>query len=57
MNQMFRNASAFNQNLSPWITGLNSQPSQFSLSANTTFANNANNLKPFLQGGTIRINT
>jgi surface protein len=57
MGTMFRQASSFNQNLSSWVTGMSSQPSLFSAGANTTFANNANNLKPFLSGGIIRINT
>ena len=57
MNQMFQNATAFNQDLSSWITGLSIQPSNFSLGANAVFANNASNLKPYLSGGTVRINT
>jgi hypothetical protein len=43
--------------LSALITALTVQPSSFSTGANATFANNANNLKPFLLGGTTRINT
>lgn len=57
MNEMFYGASAFNQNLSAWVTGLTSQPTDFSTGANATFANNANNLKPYLSNGTTRINT
>jgi surface protein len=57
MNEMFRSATSFNQNLSPWVTGLLAQPINFSAGGNTTFANNANNLKPFLAGGVTRINT
>jgi len=57
MSEMFREATAFNQNLSPWITGLTAQPANFSLDANATFADNANNLKPFLANGTTRITT
>jgi surface protein len=57
MTAMFRNTLSFTQNLSSWITGLTSQPSQFSSGANPTFANNANLRKPFLSNGTTRINT
>ena len=57
MSTMFLRATGFNQNLSDWITGVASQPTAFSLDANATFANNANNLKPFLSDGTTRINT
>jgi surface protein len=57
MNSMFSNAQSFNQNLSSWITGLSTQPVNFSLGANATFADNASNLKPYLSGGTVRINT
>lgn len=57
MTQMFQNAVTFNQNLSSWITGLSTQPVNFSLGANTTFADNASNLKPYLSGGTVRIDT
>jgi hypothetical protein len=56
-NQMFRNASAFNQNLSGIITGLTAQPVDFSTGANATFADNANGLKPFLSDGVTQINT
>jgi hypothetical protein len=54
---MFNNATAFNQNLSVWVTGLTAQPSAFSSGANATFANNANGLKPYLSGGVTQINT
>jgi hypothetical protein len=57
MTQMFKNATNFNQNLSSWTTGLIGQPANFSLGANAVFANNASNLKPYLSGGTVRINT
>jgi|GEM_PF-6152713 len=57
MTQMFRGASAFNQDLSGMVTGLTTQPSNFSLSANATFADNANGLKPYLSGGVTQINT
>jgi hypothetical protein len=57
MTQMFKNATNFNQNLSSWTTGLIGQPANFSLGANATFADNASNLKPYLSGGTVRINT
>jgi hypothetical protein len=57
MTSMFAGASSFNQDLSSWITGLSIQPSNFSLGANAVFANNASNLKPYLSGGTVRINT
>jgi surface protein len=57
MDNMFQNAASFNQNLSSWITGLTTQPTNFSLGANATFADNASNLKPYLSGGTVRINT
>ncbi len=54
---MFAFASAFNQDLSGIVTGLTAQPSNFSLAANATFANNANGLKPFLADGVTQINT
>jgi surface protein len=57
MGSMFSNATDFNQNLSSWVTGLTGQPADFSTGANATFANNANNLKPYLLGGVTRINT
>lgn len=57
VNNMFQNASSFTQNLSSWTTNVVVQPSSFSANANATFANNANLRKPFLQGGTVRINT
>jgi surface protein len=57
MDLMFAFASSFNQNLSSRITGLTAQPTDFSFNANATFANNANNLKPFLSDGITRINT
>jgi surface protein len=57
VDQMFQNAASFNQNLSSWFTNVAAQPTDFSLGANTTFANNASNLKPFLSGGIERINT
>lgn len=57
MEMMFRRNESFNQNLSAWSTGLTAQPFEFSLDANPTFADNANNLKPFLADGTTRINT
>jgi surface protein len=57
VDQMFQNAASFNQNLSSWTTNVASQPSNFSLGANAVFANNASNLKPYLSGGTVRINT
>jgi surface protein len=57
MDFMFYNCVLFNQNLSPWVTGLANQPSSFSDGANSTFSNNANNLKPFLSNGITRINT
>ena len=56
MDNMFQNAASFNQNLSSWITGLTTQPTNFSTDANAIFANNASNLKPYLSGGTVRIN-
>ena len=56
-NNMFFNATAFNQNLSAIVTGLTSQPTNFSTGANATFANNANGLKPLLADGVTRINT
>jgi surface protein len=57
MANMFLSATAFNQDLSVWVTGLTAQPINFSTSANATFANNANGLKPYLSGGVIQINT
>jgi len=57
MDQMFQNAASFNQNLSSWTTNVASQPANFSLGANATFADNASNLKPYLSGGTVRIDT
>jgi hypothetical protein len=57
MNSMFKNAANFNQDLSAWTTGLIGQPDNFSNGANAVFANNASNLKPYLSGGTVRINT
>lgn len=57
MDYAFFGTSSFNQNLSSWITGLTAQPTGFSQTGNATFANNANNLKPFLSNGTTRINT
>jgi hypothetical protein len=57
VTSMFNAATAFNQNLSTWVTGLTAQPINFSGGANATFANNANNRKPFLAGGVTRINT
>jgi surface protein len=57
VDQMFLNATAFNQNLSAVVTGETTQPSNFSLGANATFANNANGLKPLLADGVTRINT
>jgi len=57
MANMLRNASAFNQDLSGMVTGLTAQPSNFSTSANATFADNANGLKPFLSDGVTQINT
>jgi len=39
------------------VTGLTAQPTNFSTSANATFANNANGLKPYLSGGVTQINT
>jgi hypothetical protein len=57
MSYMFQSATAFNQDLSVWVTGLTAQPIAFSSGANATFANNANGLKPFLAGGVIQINT
>jgi surface protein len=56
-DRMFQGATAFNQDLSSIVTGLTSQPSDFSLNGNATFANNANGLKPFLAGGVTQINT
>jgi hypothetical protein len=52
---MFRNASAFNQDLSGIVTGVAAQPSLFSSGANATFADNANGLKPFLADGVTQI--
>jgi hypothetical protein len=57
VDQMFQNAASFNQNLSSWTTNVASQPANFSLGANATFADNASNLKPYLSGGNVRINT
>jgi surface protein len=57
MDNMFQNAASFNQNLSSWTTGVIDQPTDFSTGANAVFANNASNLKPYLSGGTVRINT
>jgi trimeric autotransporter adhesin len=57
MNFMFQDATNFNQNLSSWTTNVASQPANFSTGANATFADNASNLKPFLSGGIVRINT
>jgi surface protein len=57
MTFMFQSAYAFNQDLSVWVTGLTAQPVNFSTSANATFANNANGLKPFLSDGVTQINT
>ncbi len=54
---MFLGATAFNQDLSGMVTGLTAQPANFSLSANATFADNANGLKPFLSDGVTQINT
>lgn len=57
MSAMFRNCFLFNQDLSTWTTGLTAQPNDFSTGANATFADNTNNLKPFLADGVTRINT
>lgn len=57
VDQMFQNAVSFNQNLSSWTTNVASQPANFSTGANAVFANNASNLKPFLSGGNVRIDT
>jgi surface protein len=57
MSYMFQSATAFNQDLSVWVTGLTAQPTLFSSGANATFANNANELKPYLSGGVTQINT
>jgi len=57
MSQMFQVAIAFNQDLSGMVTGLTAQPPSFSTSANATFADNANGLKPYLSGGVTQINT
>jgi surface protein len=57
MAGMFQGATAFNQDLSGMVTGLTAQPSLFSLSANATFADNANGLKPYLSGGVTQITT
>jgi len=57
MAQMFQSATAFNQDLSGMTTGLTAQPTAFSTSANATFANNANGLKPYLSDGVTQINT
>jgi surface protein len=57
VDQMFQNALVFNQNLSSWVTNVVSQPTLFSSGANAVFVNNASNLKPFLSGGIVRINT
>lgn len=57
VDRMFQGATAFNQNLSAVITGETVQPTDFSLNANATFANNANGLKPLLADGVTRINT
>jgi surface protein len=56
-DRMFEDATAFNQDLSSIVTGLTSQPSDFSLNANATFADNTNGLKPFLADGVTQINT
>ena len=56
-DRMFEDATAFNQDLSSIVTGLTSQPSDFSLNGNATFSNNANGLKPFLVDGVTQINT
>jgi len=57
MSQMLRGTAAFNQDLSGMVTGLTAQPVNFSTSANATFADNANGLKPYLSGGVTQINT
>jgi len=57
MLQMFRLASAFNQDLSGMVTSLTAQPTAFSTSANATFADNANGLKPYLSDGVTQITT
>ena len=42
MRSMFRNASAFNQNLSTWcVTAIGSEPSSFKVNANATWRNDA----------------
>ena len=57
MSFMFSGAAAFNQDLSGMVTGLTAQPPSFSTSANATFADNANGLKPFLSDGVTQITT
>jgi len=57
MNFMFNSATAFNQDLSGMTTGLATQPTDFSTSANATFRDNANGLKPYLSDGVTQINT
>jgi surface protein len=57
MNEMFYDASSFNQDLSSWITGVASQPLNFSTGSSATFSNNANGLKPYLSDGVTQINT
>jgi hypothetical protein len=54
---MFVNAASFTQNLSSWTTNVASQPANFSTGANAMFSTNSTLRKPFLRGGTIRINT
>lgn len=57
MIQMFQGASVFNQNLSSWVTGLITQPGNFSIDASPTWTANKATLFPFLADGVTRINT
>jgi hypothetical protein len=57
MTFMFFNATAFNQNLSTWITGLAGQPPGFSTNANATWVAAKATKFPFLSNGVTRINT
>lgn len=54
MYSMFQSATTFNQDLSTWVTGLTSQPPNFSTGA-TAWTNTA--WRPYLSDGVTQINT
>jgi surface protein len=54
MDHMFENANTFNQDLSTWVTGLTSQPTDFSLGA-TAWTDPTH--RPYLSDGITQIFT